>query len=122
MELQNANPTIINVSDLPTRRRDTRRDTRSKNAPRPGHGQTTADFEAELRWDIPFASGGDTFYKMCGISKDTAISKQVDEIDPEDAGDPIDELEIFGMHPSRLPFPLSLAAPLGSTSSSSARC
>lgn len=81
MELQNANPTIINASELPTRRGEKRRKTTYRT------GQDITTFDSDLHWDTPLEGHG-----LFGISSDG------DEYDDDNAGDPIDEQEIFGMH------------------------
>lgn len=81
MELQNANPTIINASELPTRRGEKRR----KTVHRTGHDNTTID--SDLHWDAPLEGHG-----LFGVLRDGH------EHDDDDGGDPIDEQEIFGMH------------------------
>lgn len=77
-ELQNANPTIINLSELPTRRRQrwaAQHDNVELNAfsPRPPH------------WDQPSLD-------ILGGYGDGS------DHDSTDSGDPIDEQEIFGTH------------------------
>lgn len=79
-ELQNANPTIINLSELPTRRRQ-------KGAAQ-GHNQELNVFTPRApHWDKPSL---DVFG---GSGSDT-------ESDGSYAGDPIDEQEIYGTQPA----------------------
>lgn len=72
-ELDNANPTIVNVSDLPTRRRDTRNRLASRSV------------DDDIRWHTSFDG-------IFGDSDDTS------DADADEAGDPIDEQEIYGTH------------------------
>lgn len=74
-ELDNANPTVVNVSDLPTRRRERRNKV----------VRLVGDDGA--RWS--------TSHGIFGDDEDLR-----DEADSDDGGDPIDEQEIFG----KLPF------------------
>lgn len=77
-ELQNANPTIINLSELPTRRRQ-------KGAAQLGSDELNAFSPRPPRWDQP---SPDVFGGY-GTESDQSTS---------DSGDPIDEQEIFGTH------------------------
>lgn len=70
-ELDNANPTIVNVSDLPTRRREKRNKV----------VRLVGDDGA--RWST-----------SPGIFDDAEDVR--DDADSDDGGDPIDEQEIFG--------------------------
>lgn len=75
-ELQNANPTIINLSELPTRRRQ-------KGAPQSYNDELTAFTPRAPHWD---KHSSDIFG---GSGSET-------ESDASYAGDPIDEQEIYG--------------------------
>lgn len=91
-ELQNANPTIINLSELPTRRRQRQTQRRPGDdlvsfSPRPPH------------WE-----------KLLHETFEGFESKSVS--DSSDAEDPIDEQEIFGMCDFSMS-PMSLTLPLG---------
>lgn len=77
-ELQNANPTIINLSELPTRRRQ-------KGAAQRGNVELNAFTPRPPHWDKP---SSDVFG---GHGSET-------ESDGSYAGDPIDEQEIYGTH------------------------
>lgn len=76
-ELQNANPTIINQSELPTRRRQ-------KGAAQRGNVELNAFTPRPPHWDKPFS---DVFG---GHGSET-------ESDGSYAGDPIDEQEIYDL-------------------------
>lgn len=88
MEIQNANPTIINTADLPSRRRPKRTKAKGKKASaarRLGAGgdadAAAAFFDYDSSWDpSSFETDGDSGYYEDG----------------EDVGDPIDEQEVFG--------------------------
>lgn len=75
-ELDNANPTIVNVSDLPTRRRDKRN---NKVVQLVG--------DDRVRWSTSQGIFGDEDAEDVGV-----------DVDSDDGGDPIDEQEIYGKH------------------------
>lgn len=74
-ELDNANPTIVNVSDLPTRRREKRNQV----------VRLVGDDAA--RWSTSQGIFGDAEDLRAGTA------------DSDDGGDPIDEQEIYGKPP-----------------------
>lgn len=109
MELQNANPTIINLSDLPTRRRDKtiRNKNKIHNARQPGpHFAALTPYDSGLLWDGSLAN-----YRtrgLLGVSTESwTRHQQQGDFGSDDDGDPIDEQEIFGISPpSSLPLSL----------------
>lgn len=82
-ELQNANPTIINLSELPSRRRQ-------KGAARRGNDELNAFTPRPPHWDKP---SSDVFG---GHGSESGS-------DGSYAGDPIDEQEIYGTHHMDIP-------------------
>lgn len=94
-ELQNANPTIRNVSELPTRRRAARKAARRTKAVDVGPYEADLDWDDSLEHEAIFGGSG-------------ALAECDDQGMEEE--DPIDEQEIFGM--SFLDFSFFLRHPL----------
>ncbi len=92
-EALNANPTILNVSDLPTRRR-----------PGPGQGnQDTSPSNQFANFASPVRAAPDLFFDDADVALDNSSSSDSDEDGA--AREEIDEQEIFGAYYS-LPTPI----------------
>lgn len=88
-ELQNANPTILNASELPTRRR-----TKRKTAESHGRGDDVTLFKPDREWHSSLGQEDGFFGSEDELD---GQDRQVDDDQEAEQEDPIDEQEIFGM-------------------------